>query len=535
MSGGTLFLYIIGGLLAMGLLDWRMGSQGPTTHGSSRWGSVWDLLENGLLGFRGLIVGEWLGDRDVRYSGPHAITFGSTGSGKGSTIIVPNLLTQRRIFMVDPGGENTAIACKYWRDQGYEFRCINFFGMHERAPWSLPAHGFNPLDALDPDDKSFAAKTAVLTEMLVLSDARDGGSTVYFKNTARAVIVGLIIHIKTTEPRARQNLATLYNYLHLGGDGWGKLVASMLKNPAVAGLVRNEGNRLARLEAQSPEEFSGVVSTMQDALGFLADPVVREKFASSDTDFGLLKSPDSHGVVISVVLPLDAMETHAAVLRLAMGSAVLTMQRAPFARKPVLFLIDEAAALGRIARLPNWHATLRKYQVTLWTFWQDTGQLADLYGNAWRSIVGNCGLLQITGVQDHEMAVQTEKMLGQCTIMVESKNDRGQRSSSPAARPLMFSDEVRRMEKDKSLAIIENLLPVKFTKRPYWERPALNHRYHPNPFHSFVHTDGTAEFRHRLRVRVGKVYWALVWWMDPHPISAVVMLGAFALWVSRFF
>ena len=81
-----------------------------------------------------------------------------------------------------------------------------------------------------------------------------------------------------------------------------------------------------------------------------------------------------------------------------MACAVLTMQRAPLAREKVLFVIDEAADLGRIEHLPQWLATLRKYQVVLWPIFQNMGQLAELYGRGWQTLTANCGLLQILSI-----------------------------------------------------------------------------------------------------------------------------------------
>ena len=88
---------------------------------------------------------------------------------------------------------------------------------------------------------------------------------------------------------------------------------------------------MERIEAQASEEFSAIMSTIQQDLSFLADPLVRENLSRSDVDFSILKGfkPKQKGGIISVVLPLEYIESHAAVTRLALACAVLEMQRTP--------------------------------------------------------------------------------------------------------------------------------------------------------------------------------------------------------------
>ncbi|MCB9959695.1 MAG: type IV secretory system conjugative DNA transfer family protein [Rhodospirillaceae bacterium] len=110
-------LFIVAGFVALWLLGWRAEPKPPTTFGSARWSSVWTLFKKGLLKRKGLLVGDWTGRLGVYFDGPHALTFGVTGARKGVSAILPNLLTQPYIFLVDPGGENTAVAVKSWRDR----------------------------------------------------------------------------------------------------------------------------------------------------------------------------------------------------------------------------------------------------------------------------------------------------------------------------------------------------------------------------------------------------------------------------------
>ncbi|MHC2633954.1 type IV secretion system protein VirD4 [Bradyrhizobium liaoningense] len=518
--------WIIGavvGLILILLLAWRFDGNKSDAYGSAQWSKIWKPFRRGLLEGRGLLVGDWTGQLCIHYEETHAITFGHSGSGKGVSAILPNLLSYPWFFLLDPGGENTAVAAKYWRKRRMPFACINIFGMHAEAPWALPAHGFNPLDFLDVKSTTLAADALVFAEMLTPRTGSEGGSSAYFKDTSETAKQAFIVHIMTTEPKARQNLATLYEYVNGDAAGWKALLTAMKDSPAAGGLVRDLSHRLARIAKESPPEFSAIRSTIQQDLSFLADPLVRQKFSRSDVDFSILKGlAGQSGGIISVILPLEYMESHAAIARLALACAVLEMQRKPLAKEKVVFLIDEAATLGKVKRFPSWLATLRKYRVVIWSIWQNIGQLSDLFGRGWQTLVANCSLVQILGVADLETAEHTEKLLGKCTIDVVSTNGRGERSTSQTARPLLMQDELRRLKENRQIVFIGNLLPMKLKKTAYWQRPELAGRYYRNPY--FDQDAPGLSAGDGMAAAWGSVYHALVLLMAPHPVVGCIVL-----------
>jgi type IV secretion system protein VirD4 len=205
------------------------------------------------------------------------------------------------------------------------------------------------------------------------------------------------------------------------------------------------------------------------------------------------------------------------------------MERKPHAKNKVVFLIDEAAALGKIVRLPDWLATLRKYRVAFWTIWQTIGQVADLYGKGWQTLIGNCGLLQILGIGDLETAEHTEKLLGQATVASVTKNRRGDRSVSQTGRPLLRSDELRRLKEQYQIVVIGNLPPMLLRKTPYWERSELAGRFHPNPYR-----DGPTRGRGSGDLW-GRLYYMLVCLMAPHPLAACIVLSPIVFFLLNLF
>lgn len=522
-------ILVSGVALAAGLylLSWRFGGSRASTHGSSGWCPVWRAFRHGLFRKRGLRVGDWTGRLGVYHDATHAITFGAAGAGKGATAIVPNLLRMRAGFVIDPGGENAAVATKALRERGVAVGCINVFGMFSEAPVSLPQQGFNPLDFLSPALPSFAADALVFAEMLTPRAGNEGGSSAYFKDAAQRVKRALIVHIKTSAPPERQSLSTLYEVVNGDAQTWSGLLTAMKANTVCGGLVAQEANVLERIEAQAPQEFSAIMSTIQQDLSFLADPLVRTMLSRSDVDFSILKGRGAaaNGGVIFVVLPLEYIESHAAIPRLALACAVLEMQRAPLARRKVHFLIDEAAALGRILRLASWHATLRKYRAAFWTIWQSLGQLKKLYDHDAETIMGNCTLKQFLNFRDLVTAQYGEKFAGRTTVTTTNFNARGEASTGEAGRPLIMADELLRLPEGQQLAFIDNLPPLLLAKTPYWQQPDLRGLYNANPY--FGGSLPEPKPRDRLALLAGRVYYAGVCLLAPHRwVVAAVWLPA---------
>src|SRR5690606_28508854 len=86
------------------------------------------------------------------------------------------------------------------------------------------------------------------------------------------------------------------------------------------------------------------------------------------------------------------------------------------------------------------------------------------------------------------------------------------------------ADELRRLESKEQIVLIGNLLPNKLEKIPYWKRPELAGRFHPNPYYT-----GKSGNPSVIRALYGRLYYALVWLMAPHPVAAVFLALALGM------
>ena len=473
------WLWIGGVIAALYVLRWRF-KRPLTTYGAAAWASLWKVYRRGFFRSGGLLVGDWYGLSGIYYRGNgHVLTLAPTGVGKGATAIIPNLLRHEHLFVCDFGGENTAVASRAWRRKGLIFHCLNPWNMHAGKPWKLPAHSVNPLDLLDPESESFVSDADLLAEMMTARSGKEGGSSAYFKDEAQSGLKALLMHIATAEPPERRNLLTVREYISLQSDAWTSLLDGMKANPAGQGVVSREAAQLERRQGQAPEEFSAILSTMKQDTNFLDDPIVRRFLSKSDARLSDVKGVK--GCAVSFVMPLEHAATHSGLTRLVLGVMLLTMQRPPLARRKVLFVLDEFASLGRVNRVANGLATLRKYRVWLWPIFQNIGQIKDLYGAGWQTFIANAELKQFFGAWEVETADYVSQLCGDATIEVKSVGEGGRATKSHARRRLITPEEVMKME-GRQVAIIGSLAPMLLATRPYWERPSLQERFYNNPY-----------------------------------------------------
>ncbi len=94
-------------------------------------------------------------------------------------------------------------------------------------------------------------------------------------------------------------------------------------------------------------------------------------------------------------------------------------------RSPVLFLIDEAAACGRVQVLEDAITQLRGYGIRMFFAFQSVAQVNRLYGDNAQTILGNLNTQVYFGTDDYESCEYLSKLIGDCTVLLETLNVSG--------------------------------------------------------------------------------------------------------------
>nr|WP_242154470.1 type IV secretory system conjugative DNA transfer family protein [Sphingomonas sp. BAUL-RG-20F-R05-02] len=432
------------------------------THGSARFAT--DAEARDLTGDMGLLIGR---DRKsgklLRYPGPaHLLTIASTRSGKGVGTIIPNLLEYPfATVCINPKGENARIAA---RQRG------RFGPVHILDPFGITgvisAAAYNPLDRIDPTGLDVADDCMTLADALV-HDAHNEQTEAHWNEEAKALIAGLLMHIVASEPAATRTLATLRDHLTLAPAAFTALLDRMQQ---AGGLIARAANRQL---GKSDREAAGVLSSAQRHTHFLDSPRMTETLRHSDFRFADLKE---RPVSIFLVLPPDRLDTYARWLRLMIAQALTELVRAPGRPPwPVLFLLDEFAALGHLEPVERAMGLMAGYGIQLWPIVQDMHQLQALYGKRAGTFLSNAGVLQVFGVNDQESAQLVSDLLGQETVVFETMSRAldGQGSGitfgqQHVGRPLLTPDEVRTLSPDRQLLFLAGQRPVIANKLRYY-------------------------------------------------------------------
>ena len=438
------------------------GPAGDDTHGSARFATDREtkpLAQNG----DGLLIGrDRKSGKPLRYAGPaHLLTIAPTRTGKGVGSIIPNLLDYPGpVVCIDPKGENARVTA---RERG------KFGPVHVLDPFGvtgIASAAFNPLDRIDPDGLDLADDAMTLADALVYDAPGEAGEA-HWNEEAKALIAGIILSIATGEPPATRNLATLRDRLTLAPQAFAAMLSAM---QGQGGLAARAANRHL---GKSDREAAGVLSAAQRHTHFLDSPRMTALLGRSDFAFADVKAT---ATTVYLVLPPDRLATYARWLRLMLAQSLTDLARAPASGgKPVLFLLDEFAALGRLDPIERAMGLMAGYGMQLWPILQDVHQLRALYESRAGTFLSNAAVLQIFGVNDHDSAKLVSDLLGQETVVFETMSraiDAEETGisfgSQHVGRPLLTPDEVRTLREDLQLLFLAGQRPIVAAKLKYY-------------------------------------------------------------------
>lgn len=481
-----------------------------TTFGSAKWATAEHLLKNGLIlsGKPGYLLGYFQvnGERyPVTYSGDrHLLTVAPTRAGKGVSSIIPNLLTHRgSCLVIDPKGENARVTAGQRAALGQEVHVIDPWGIT-----GMEASRFNPLAWLDPADPDVAENAFMLADAMVM---RSPNSNPFFEEEALSLLWGFILYV-AIDPRfaAARHLGTVRDMLSLGNTRLFGMLNEMYQHPnRIVSFVAE------RALAKEEETRANVFASVQAQTVFLDSDKMRDTLSGSGKTF---RFEDLKGKAMSVylVLPADRLGTYGRWLRLLIQQAITCNARnlgvKPAGGRPILFMLDEMAALGKLTKVEEAYGLMAGFGMQLWGIVQDLGQLDRIYDKGWETFIGNSGVLQYYGSRDEKTAAYFSKLCGVATVekrsltrsISRSLGISTSRSSSHSSAPgggsssygtshstsdstthgysetadvvqrhLAFPDELMVMRKDQALLLVETFNPIDGRKVVWYDEPSL--------------------------------------------------------------
>ena len=438
----------------------------------------------------------------------HMVTIAGAGQGKGTTAIIPNLLTrpQESWIVLDVKGENAAVTARFQRNCGQEVYILDPFDVQQfiKAEHSIKTSGFNPLTVgkyLPENEISDFA--AMMAEMFIPEAGKSQSADNFWIDSARNVVKAYILHLLTDVdiPEQDRNLGKLYELLRLDQESEIELWVNMGTNPH----TRYSANEIRSVAIKSEKTWFGILSEARRATAFLESPLIRSSLKSNDFDPMVLQESKA---TVYVILPERNLNTHKTWLRIVFGT---TLKFCNFiAKRRVNFIMDEFPILGRMDDFLRAFSFGRGQRISCWIFAQSLSQIKDLYGEeGLNTFLSNAKLRQFFGMNDLYTRKFVSDLLGETTEIITTSTEGSTSGTSTSSsrstystggtdgsgdshgssrgsneqvikRPLMTAEEVGKLNKNFILLVDGDkyILP----KIPYYNSPAYSGRYDRNPY-----------------------------------------------------
>jgi len=458
-----------------------------------------------------LLLGESqhvLGNLHVRAPRQHIISAAATRSGKGVSLIIPNLLNYAgAVLSIDPKGENFWITAPYRRDVLKQHTVLldpwdevnRSYG--SKAGVEESCARFNPLSILDPDSDDFVEDLAYLADALIVTES---SNQPYFDNTARELWAGLMAFV--VENPAYSNHRTLEAARMLLNQS-NEALQGTIKTAIELGPETIAARKLAQFaNFKETSSILSVISSARTQTNFLDSDKLNQNMETSDFSFDELCKGN---VSIYLVLPPDKLQTYSRWLRLMVSIGIRAIARGRGSSSshglPALFVLDEFGTIGRLEAIAQAYGLMAGLGMIMWGFVQDFNQLKDDY-RRWETFIANSQAVTCFSVMDNFTTDYISKMLGTQTIQEPQTQNTFSRTDAPSSpgqglfsrktsttsgantsirtlsRPLMHPDEIARLPGDECI-ILGHFPPIRSRRMIYHEDWWFLLRARPDPYH----------------------------------------------------
>lgn len=415
----------------------------------------------------------------------HILTVAGTRGGKGTNLIIPNLLGASDYsgswVVIDPKGENAAITARHQKEIGQNVVILN--------PWGLlpdnvvSGQSYNPLDILsDTDNIHLVDDAQMIAEMIVPIEKDDRNK--FFTDNARAIVSGLLLHMATYEDEpVERSLKTLWKWVRLPEEEWQKLIEDMNVNDhkQFGDGVKQAANEIEKLMKSGDKTWGNIIATVLQCTDFIKSPALQQSMQSGFDP----KTLADGKTTLYVIIPADKLQSHARWLRLVVTTTMRSVVRKP--NKRVCFLLDEFAALGYLPEIETALSTYAGFEITVWPILQSLIQLKSNYKDNWETFVGNSTVRQFFSVNDNFTADYVSKAIGNTSHVISHGGPLSGKLESNQ-RPLVTTDELRRASGQNIFAFIADKPVIYYPKHPYYHMQSLHDngkaRFDENPYFS---------------------------------------------------
>lgn len=465
-------------VIALVLTGWVMLVRPTGARVRARWANERDLKAQGLRAQRGVLLGRF-GRKNVVYDGDgHIGVVAPTRSGKGTSFVIPNLLTwHQSVVVLDVKKENWE-ATAHHRSQFSEIIVLDWMSEGQAT------HRYNPLHFVRHDSIFLIDDLQLIATELI--PVPSNGEKIWAVS-ARELFVALAAFLfhndevyRTGElcgvdPQSDPCLGDIRKLI-VSGVNTQQLLCHISAVGRSHGLHPEAIRGLGKYGLMASKQFDGVLGSLTEALVIFASPMACAATATSDFDPVDLRR---HRMSVYLVVRPPDIEKLRGILAVFVQQTVnRLMRRLPDPEHEpwrVLMLLDEYRSLGAMRSLAEATATIAGYNVQLALVFQSIGQLREVYGEAsTESIVENLAVRLLYPPNSREQAKNISEFLGEETIEVSSISSSlvslgGSVNRSLGSRSLMAASDTHLLSKDEAIVLSQNGRPALIRLLRYFE------------------------------------------------------------------
>lgn len=465
-------------------------------HGSAKFANAVDIKKTGLIptpkeqeksnkktpSNPSILIGKYKNKFLEFYGNEFTFVAAPTRSGKGVSIVIPNLLHYRdSVVVLDIKNENWDLTA------GFRSQYQDVYLFSPSAD-DYCSHCYNPLDYIDRAETKRMSGLQNLANILYPTVGVDG-NTAYFNSMAQSLLIGTILYMMETPDRPctfAEALKLLRPAKPL--NEWIVETIEARKTKPITDTETGE-TRVRPLSIECIEAWmtfagndsdntrAGISSSCISPLLIFGDPMVA--CATSRSDFRLDEVRKKRQAIYVGIKPSD-LERFEKLLNLffsqllSVNTSVLPEQDKTL-KYQCLVLLDEFTALGRVGIIQKSVAYMAGYNMRLLLIFQSKNQVEDAYGkDGAKSIFANMACQVVYAPSEQEEAEDYSRMLGTETVKGKSisrnrgKGGGGSVSMSDQSRALMLPQELKEMEQTKEIILMRRTKPIMADKIVYY-------------------------------------------------------------------
>lgn len=408
----------------------------------------------------------------------HLALYARTGTGKSSSVVIPNCFSWRgSLVVLDVKGE------AFRATAGYRARTLGQeVYLFDPAAEDGRTHRWNPLEPVQRT--SLNRFDQISRQAFMLFPESSSGSTsnadAFWTPSARGAFTAVATLLAETTGQDFTMAEVLRYFARADSQ---EALARMIEQRRASGgpgysQIAVDG--AADYLNGSPDQVGGIRKMTSTRLQSWFNPQIQAATACSDFDLRQLRRRPMTVYVtvqpgnISRMRPVLALFFDALI---NLNTDSIPEQDASLEHQ-ALIILDEFCRLGRMKSLAEAAQYVRGYGIRLLYIVQNKAQLRAKYGpDAAEDIFDNTGAEIVFGTNDLKLTKELSERMGDATLNITTLNrprfwswlnwSKQSEAEHPHRRPLMLAQEVARMAPDEQIILRAGVLPMK-TRRARW-------------------------------------------------------------------